>query len=420
MMKIKHLESKSLSVILFIIIFLMYSIVYMTKNMFSSAMATIVEEGIMTKSQTGAISGMFWLVYAIFQVFGGFAADKYSPAKLISIGIAGSIVSNIIIYLYPTYPVIMGAWIFNAIIQFGIWPGIFKIVSTELKESFRSTGMFWILFPTSVGLALSMLVASYVTNWLDNFFVAIISLTFSLVLWIVSYGLISRKMVTEGILKTHTKKQEHPKQIASMKFVIFGTGLISIIIVSFMRTMVDNGIKMMTPVMLMESYANMPGAIATRMSVILVVFSTLGVFITGLVRKWITTNEVTGTLGMLAISIPALILSFFVGKIHYLAVLAGLSIAVAFVHSAAPMTGSFAAMRFNIYGRGGTVSGIINATAAIGNVVASYVFAKIAEFAPWSSVVLIWIIGLAVSVGLCLAVVSLWNKFIKGGPNNEN
>ena len=414
-MKIKHLESKPLSILLFIIIFIVYSVVYMTKNMFSSAMATIVEEGIMTKSQTGLISGVFWLFYAVFQVFGGFAADKYSPSKLISIGIAGAIVANIIIYLYPTYPVIMGAWIFNAIIQFGIWPGIFKIVSTELKESFRSTGIFWILFPTSVGLALSMLVASYVTNWLDNFLVAIISLTFSLVLWIVSYGLISKKMVTEGILKTHTKKPEQPVKSADMKFVIFSTGLISIIIVSFLRTMVDNGIKMMTPVMLMESYSNMPGAIATRMSVILVVFSTLGVFITGIVRKWITTNEVTGAIGLFVISIPALILSFFVGKLHYLFVLAGLSIAVAFVHSAAPLAGSFAAMRFNSYGRGGTVSGIINATAAIGNVVASYVFAKIAEFAPWSSVVLIWIIGMVISVILCIVIIPLWNKFINKG-----
>ncbi len=414
-MKIRHLESKTLSVVLFVIIFVMYSVVYMTKNMFSSAMATIVEEGIMTKSQTGLISGVFWLVYGIFQVFGGFAADKYSPAKLIAIGITGAIISNIIIYLYPTYPVIMGAWIFNAIIQFGLWPGIFKIVSTELKESFRSTGMFWILFSTSVGLALSMLVASFVTSWLDNFMVSIISLTASLVLWIVGYGLISRKMVSEGILKRHTSKLEHPTETADMKFVILKTGLLAIIIVSFLRTMVDNGIKMMTPVMLMESYTSIPAAIATRLSVILVVFSAIGVFITGLVRKWITTNEVKGTLGLLAISIPALILCYFVGKVHYMAILAGLSIAVAFVHSTSPMMGSFSAMRFNTYGRGGTVSGIINATASIGNVVASYAFAKIAEFAPWNIVVLIWIGGMAISVLLCVSILSVWTKFINKG-----
>ena len=45
--------------------------------MFTSAMAIIVEEGSMTKSQTGLINAMFWLVYAPFQVVGGLAVDKH-------------------------------------------------------------------------------------------------------------------------------------------------------------------------------------------------------------------------------------------------------------------------------------------------------------------------------------------------------
>ena len=261
-MKIKHLESKPLSILLFIIMLLMFSTVYMTKTMFSSAMATIVEEGVMTKSQTGLISGAYWLVYGICQVFGGLAADKYSPSKLIIIGISGAILTNAIIYLYPVYPVIMGSWMFNAAIQFGVWP-----------------------VSTSIGLAMSMLVASFVSNWLDNFLVSTISLAVVLIMWITGYGLISRKMVREGILKIHTSKTEHPTRVADLKFVLLKTGLLAIIIVSFFRTTVDNGIKMLTPVMLMESYNNIPAAIATRMSIILVVFAAIGVFITGFIRK---------------------------------------------------------------------------------------------------------------------------------------
>lgn len=64
----------------------------MTKSMFSSAMAMIVEEGFMTKSQTGFINVVFWLVYAVFQLVGGFAVDKFSPHKLIMIGLAGAAV----------------------------------------------------------------------------------------------------------------------------------------------------------------------------------------------------------------------------------------------------------------------------------------------------------------------------------------
>jgi len=81
MNKNKYLESKGLSILLFVFLFLLYAVVYMTKNMFSSAMAIIVEDGFMTKSQTGMINAVYWFVYALFQVFGGFAVDKYSPYR---------------------------------------------------------------------------------------------------------------------------------------------------------------------------------------------------------------------------------------------------------------------------------------------------------------------------------------------------
>lgn len=116
----KYLESKSLSLFLFLFLFLMYAVVYMTKSMFSSAMAVIVEEGVMTKSQTGLINAVFWFVYALFQVVGGFAADRYSPYKLIMTGILGAVISNTIIYFNQSYSVIMTVWIFNAVAQFGL------------------------------------------------------------------------------------------------------------------------------------------------------------------------------------------------------------------------------------------------------------------------------------------------------------
>ena len=139
-------------------------------------MAIIVEEGVMTKSQTGLINAAFWAVYALFQVFGGLAADKFSPFKLIIIGVAGAAISNLVIYFNQSYAVIMTAWIFNAIAQFGLWPGVFKILSTQLAPSLRRTAVFWMLFATSLGLGLSMLTASFVGNWKYNFLISATSL----------------------------------------------------------------------------------------------------------------------------------------------------------------------------------------------------------------------------------------------------
>ena len=74
--------------------------------MFTSAMAIIVEEGFMTKSQTGLINAVFWIVYAPFQIVGGIAADKYSPYKLIMIGLLGAAISNVAV-VTPSFCIIL-------------------------------------------------------------------------------------------------------------------------------------------------------------------------------------------------------------------------------------------------------------------------------------------------------------------------
>lgn len=410
----KYLESKKLSVILFLFVFVMYAIVYMTKNMFSSAMAMIVEEGVMTKSQTGLITAAFWLVYAPFQVIGGFAADKYSPYKLIVIGLVGIVLCNLIIYFNQSYGVILAAWTINAMLQFGLWPAVFKIISTQTAPEIRGKAVFWLLLSTNVGLGLSMLVASFVKKWQDNFILSAIGGLIILVLFMIIYKLLESKM-TEKEALTQSEKDAPEKEKTPMMPLMIASGLTVMLVISLLRTSIDNGIKMMTPVMLMESYDNLPAAIATRLSTILVVFSVVGTFTSGFVKGHITGNEAKAQIILFGIGIPLLAITFFIGKIHYIWILLSLALVVGLVHGAAPFCQSFASMRYDRYGRIGTVSGLLNATASVGNVLASYVFARMAEYMPWKYVVLFWIVIVCVCVALCIAVLKRWTAFINKG-----
>ena len=412
MFKQKYLESKSLSVLFFLFIFIIYAVVYMTKTMFSSAMAVIVEEGVMTKSETGLINAVFWLVYGVFQVFGGFAADKYSPYKLIMIGLIGSVISNVVIFLNQSYAVIMIAWVFNAIIQFGVWPGIFKIASTQLKPSFRSTAVYWLLFATSFGMGVSLLVASFVKNWINNFLVSIISLSSLVIIYFFLNKFLDKRMVEKEIeFIDASAKGVVVKQ--PMLSLALSSGLVSFMFICFFRVAIDNGIKMMTPVMLMETYDTLPAAVSTRLSVILVVFSAVGTVVAGVVKKRITENEMTAQLILYSVSIIPLVLVCFVGKVEYLWILLSLSLAIMLVQAASPFAQSFAALRFKKHNRIGTVSGILNATASFGNVFASYVFAKLAETTSWRTVTLSWLITISVCVLICAFVLPKWTRFIK-------
>jgi len=388
----------------------LYAVVYMTKNMFTSAMAIIVEEGFMTKSQTGLINAIFWLVYAPFQVVGGFAVDKYSPYKLIMIGLAGAAVANIVIFFNQNYYVMMSAWVFNAIIQFGVWPGVFKIVSTQTAPDMRKKSVFWLLFSTSVGLGLSMLIASFVTHWRYNFLVSVISLLITIVAYAFLNGFLDKNMVeTEPEVQTITKKSEIKKQ--PMLPIMLSSGLIVFLIVCLLRVAIDNGIKMMTPVMLMESYENLPAAIATRISSVLIIFSAIGIFVAGFMQRNITRNEAKAQIILYAVSFLPLVVVCFLGYIHYIWILIALCVSIMLIHGAGPFSQSFVALHFESHGRIGTVSGILNATASVGNVLASYVFAKMAEMMPWRGVTSIWLMTIIVCAILCVAVLPRWKRF---------
>lgn len=411
-MKIKYLESKKACLLLFTMCFVMYTFVFMTKNMFSAAMASVVEQGIMTKSQTGAISAVFWFVYAPFQIIGGFAADRFSPSKLICIGMGGAALSNLVIYFTDSYPIIMAAWIFNAAIQFGVWPSIFKIVSTQVLPSLRSTFVFLILFSSSVGQGLSLLVASFVSDWKHNFIISFISLIGLALVWIFVSSALEKRMV-EREIEVVSEDGKTPAKSMDMVTFLFTSGLVVIAVVSFLRGMIDNAIKMVSPTMLMETYADLPAALATRLGILLVVFSVIGIFVGRIPQKKENMNEMKVSAVLLAISLPMMVLSFFfLGNAHYLVVLICLAVAMIFIHGANPFSLAFISARYTDYGRNGTVSGILNAASALGYMVASYAFAKIAEVFPWTVVILIWTVSVAVTIGLCLCVLPAWSRFI--------
>ena len=154
-----HLENRKIGKFFFWYIWVMYALVYMTKYCFSSALAPIVESGLLTKSQTGFIAASFHFVYAPLQILGGMFADRYNPERMIKLSLGGSAIANLIIFLNQNYYVMLFAWMFNAIAQFVIWPSVFKIMASQLPRSERKKNAFYMSFCTTFGLLISYIVA---------------------------------------------------------------------------------------------------------------------------------------------------------------------------------------------------------------------------------------------------------------------
>lgn len=377
--------------------------VYMTKNCFSSAMASIVAEGVFTKTQVGLITSLFYLVYAPFQILGGFVTDKYSPEKLIQIGLIGGGISNLIIFLNQNYYVILASWVFNGMIQFALWPSVFKIISSQLVRSDRSNNVFLISLASSGGLIIAFLVAAVIPKWQYTFAFS------SAVLFILAIIMYAFCKHLDPYMKKDYMTVEQPKApgikhsgISNVKLFLL-SGFFFVLPQALMREIINQGSKTMSPTMLMECYESVSDSIGNFLNIFIIIAGILG----GLLVKFVLygkvfKNEIVGLCVLHLIALPFSTALIFIGKIP-------VSVAViCFCMISASVTGgtlmqSYYTVLFVRYGKNGTVAGIINAAASMGIVLQSYGLMAVSDNFGWQTTTMV-LTGLIVLCLICLSL----------------
>lgn len=410
-MKRVHFENKIISRRFFWFVWLVYVIVYLTKNCFSAAMASIVFEGALTKSETGLITAVFYLVYAPLQIVGGMAADRYDPEKLIKLGLLGGAISNLIIFMNQTYYVVLITWTFNAIIQFGLWPSIFKIVSSQLIKEDRKNSTYYISFSGTVGLLLAYLVAAVLTDWRYNFLFSAISLLILAVAMHIITKKTEKYMVPDSAQEEVKSENENTHNISTVK-IFLESGYVILLVVAFIRILVANSIQTLSSTMLMETYENVSPSIGNLFNMLIIGVGVLG---TVIVQKFLYPKHIksapTGIAYILVVSLVSLLPLLIKGT--------GISLTVVLLclascsFSGAALLMSYCSLRFEKFGKGGTAAGILNSAAALGVVVNSYGITKLAEVFDWTVVKMVFCGLTLLALLLTLVMLPLWKRFKK-------
>lgn len=407
-----HLEDKKKSLLLFWTVFFLYVLVYMTKNCFSAAMASIVDAGVLSKSQTGLVTAVFYLVYTPLQVVGGVVADRFKPDLLIKIGLIGGGIANAIIFFNQNYIVILVTWVFNAIIQFAVWPGVFKIISSQLVPEQRSRAAFFMSFSSTLGLMVAYIVAAIVDRWQDNFLIS------SVVLFLLSavFHLITKRVEPYMVSDTAPRgvHSDKPLEIArhgmsTGKILLMG-GIYFVVAYILLRSTVENGIKTLSSTMLMESYEQVSPAVGNLLNTLVILAGVLGTLAVRLGLCRIIKDEIVGTALLLVLCIPFVILLHFVGNYNVWIAVIALCVIVAALNGTHYLSLSYN-MRFTRYGLNGTAAGITNAAGSFGIVIQSYGFTKLAEMTDWNTVADLWLGLIGVSALLLVIVLPTWKRF---------
>lgn len=408
-----HLENKKLSKRFFWMLWIMYAVVYMTKSCYSAAMASIVNEGILTKSQTGLINAVFYGVYAPLQIVGGIFADKYNPEKMIKIGLVGAGIANLIIFFNQNYYVMLFTWTFNAMIQFALWPSIFKIISSQLEKEYRVRGVYYINFSSTFGLILAYLVATIVSKWQQNFMISAISLFSFAVMFHFASNRVEKHLVPDEEPKEENIKIEKLASDVPAFKLFFVSGFLFLVIVTGIRSIVSNSVQTLSATMLMESYDQVSPSIGNLLNILVIIAGIVGLMLANqFIYPRLIRNEAGAYLLLIGLAIVPVSLMTLIGKVPVILIIVSLCIASAVLGgSGIPIAWCSAA--FAKYGKNGVAAGVNNASVSIAIMLQNYVIVLIADHHGWGSVVYLCIAFLIVACILTAIAMPMWTAFKK-------
>ena len=379
-------------------------------------MVYIVDEGFMTAFQTGAITSAYWLAYAIMQIIGGVVSDRWHPEHLITIGVLGSGISNLLVYFfYENYTATLIIWIFNAIAQFGVWPAAFKMISTMLVPSHQKRGLILVILANPLGFMMSYVMVLFVPKWQYNFLISAVGLFIITILWLIIITSVKKDFIEENAededLAAVSESGIASYTKTNMLALILSSGLIFSFMIAFVRNIVDQ-IKTFVPTMINDSYDDLSPSFATVISLIVMFGSVCGPLLTHQLSKKMK-NEYVATGILIGAAIPFAVITLFIGYINYWFIIMALAIIVTLISSASIFITTLLPVRFNKLGKGATISGTVNCFAALGNVAANFVIPLIADTWSWLSALKFCLTLTVMAVVFSATAAVIWKNFLK-------
>ncbi len=405
----KYLVNEKYSMFLCITVFVMYSIVYMSKNCFAAAIAAIVSEKVMSKTQTGTIIAMFWLFYAIFQIPGGMLSNKYKPERLVFLGVVGSGLANLLLYFFHNYYAMIIIWSLNAIIQLGVWPSTFRILSKELHKNHRRNASYYIPMTFILGIALSYVFAAIVKKWEENFLISSVLLLISGFAFIIIYKFIDKKggfVQDEETLEINEKKDNN-----RLCKSLIESGILIIIPAFVIQFFVSNGIKVFAPVMLTELFPNLSVSVSNLLSGVISISTAFGIlFLNFFYPKRIKSSTVTITV-MFGIALTMNVVLIYAQKISWVIFFLTIVMALIPLTAITQFINVLIPKKFAKDNCDVSVAGILNAVASFGILISSYAVGELSDNYNWTTVFIIFTIMLIIAILLVCIANNKWNIF---------
>ena len=395
------LETKKQINTLALLFALTYMVSYMTRINYGAVIAEMeISTGFSRSLLSMALTGSF-ITYGVGQIVSGICGDKFSPKKLVSLGLIVTICMNLLIPLCQNPYQMLAVWCVNGFAQSFMWPPIVRLMTALLSADDYKKVTVKVSWGSSFGTIAVYFLAPVIITLLSWKWVFLICAVFGAIMLVI-WNKFSYEIENE-------KKEKVDATPSSSLKALFTPLLLCVMLCIILQGMLRDGVTTWMPSYISETY-NLGSAISILTGIVLPLFSIVTFNLAEKLYRKKLTNPLlcAGVIfGVGAVSAIAL----------YLLSDAGAVFSVLF---SALLTGAMHGVNlilicmippfFKKYGNVSTASGVLNSCTYIGSELSTYGIAVLSENMGCHLTIFIWFIIAVLGTAVCLLCVKPWAK----------
>ena len=381
-----------------------YMISYMTRINFGAIVSemersTGISRALLSMSLTGA-----FVTYGVGQIISGILGDRFSPKKLVTLGLSVTVCMNLLIPLCKSPYAMMGVWCINGFAQAFMWPPILRMMVMLLEGEEYARAAAKVSWGSSAGTIAMYLLSPVMISWLGWRSVFVMSAVFGIV------GILIWNRFAWVPVQVETEAT--PKSKPSAKGLLSPMMLL-IMLAIVMQGMLRDGITTWMPSYIGETF-QLSSVISILTGVILPVFSILCVQASSsLYRRFFPNPMLCAGVIFAGGAVSALALYFLPSASAPLSALLA-AVVTGCMHGVNFMLVSILPRFFQRYGNTSTASGVLNACTYVGAASSTYGIAVLSDRIGWQSTIGIWFVVALIGTVLCLVTVKSWGRTHSG------
>lgn len=398
---------------LFWMCWMVYFTSYLGRLNYSSAMTVMIQETVITKSEAGFISMLYFFAYGIGQLVNGILGDRLHPGKMITGGLFVSAMINVLMTFNHNFIVMSFLWCLNGYAQSMIWPPIIRIFSEMVEEKKKVQYCIDIVSTQALGTLASYLMSAAIIGWgrWEYVFLAAGVLILSVsVIWTVSFKGIesySRRYgieKEEGQGKTGKSKKEAEKENGSKgnSFIrlIVTSGMLVIVFPVVVHGMLKDGVTSWVPTYISETF-RISASFSIMVTTLLPIVNLSGAYMARYIYVKSGKHETKAAVFFFVAATAALILLLAAGNRNVILSAVLFAVITASMMAVNTLFVNLYPLKFKQQGRVSAVSGFLNAMAYLGTALSTFSIGVLVQNEGWGFTLFSWIAITFLAMTVC-------------------